>query len=70
MEILIPKPPQKDLYDLLYFEREFDLTNEVENKLKKEFPTAKQEDASDCIHGKRTGINVPGSNPGRGIIKF
>lgn len=54
------KPPAKDVYDIIYFERELDLAREFEKKIKEKFPSVVLDDCSDCIHGKRTAVNLKG----------
>lgn len=54
------KLPVKPFGDLIYFDQNLALAEEFEKKVKEKFPSAKIEDGSDYIHGKRTTVDLAG----------
>jgi hypothetical protein len=52
------KPEPNDVFDALYFENDYNLCEEVINKIKISFPEAEIEDCSDGIHGTRKSVKL------------
>jgi hypothetical protein len=54
------KPPKSGIYDVVYFDQDYELSREFEKAVKEKFPTVIIADGSDYIHGKRTTVELPG----------
>jgi hypothetical protein len=63
------KPEPKDVYDVIYFEWDYEACRKFEEEVKEKFPDAELEDASDDIHGSRTSVRL-GANKRKEYIQW